>query len=1035
MPLNNQKALSRHLTAQAALFEGAFSVDILQEITGLKASQILKVMEDAIDSGLLVKQGPGQYRFKKTQDRIRLQSSLDKSEIESLHKTIANCLLNTEQDAEAVLLAAEHLLQITNDLDGCRRLLNASKWCRWENQYPKALACSSKAVQDLLKLKGVAADSLLADVAIEYSKASEAATDVRPVTEALKKALRRAKGGKDRAKRAHLQVHLAKNEFYLANTEQAFEIFDKGWGIARDTTDPGLKRSATTLYIFFLHMQGHHGEVRRYYEGTMPDVERYPKNWFPFMTSCIIGQCYALTGQVTQGMGMLDAIYGHSRKQGNFFISSLAASEMGKIMLNIGRIDDALRYFEDANEKGTRAPNNLSVPPSLAGSAAACLKMRDVDGAVKFLEKYISINGPMKVHFDSAFPQILDISWAMETGELPRVTELPLENLIDQYLKGRNLSLKGSAYRYRAFLAKRNGASHEKIIRSLMRSASWLEKSENQLELVHTRIEMAKEYLDYGNENKAREMMKGIAQSPEAALADMVPEPLKFLLADFRTEPNLVREMMRLGQELVTLRDNREVVRQILRTANQITGAERAAIFFMEADTPSGRLSLRASRNLAEEDIAEPAFSAAMNIIRESATTGKGRVLVKNPAEAQSPFSDTGIRGCICVPMKLRGEVLGVLYLDNRLFSSSFKESDRDILDYFAAQAAIAMDNAAAYEKIHILNRKLREEKRYYEEEHSKILHFDEFVGKSPAIMKVLSLVEQVAGLDTSVLVLGETGVGKELVARAIHRHSTRKHRPFVSTNCAALPENLIANELFGHERGAFTGADSQRIGRFELADGGTLFLDEIAEISLEVQVRLLRVLQTKEFERLGGQKTHRSDFRLVAATNRELHRAVNAGTFREDLYYRLNVFPIHVPPLRDRIEDIPLLAAHFLHIHALKCGKPIQKITESDMQRLVTYDWPGNVRELENIIERGTILSTGPRFRLPELKRHLQGRDRGDRAVTYEENIRRHILWAIEKTRGKIRGDGGAAQLLDMSPSTLYYKIKAMGIRRSTGN
>jgi transcriptional regulator with GAF, ATPase, and Fis domain len=280
-------------------------------------------------------------------------------------------------------------------------------------------------------------------------------------------------------------------------------------------------------------------------------------------------------------------------------------------------------------------------------------------------------------------------------------------------------------------------------------------------------------------------------------------------------------------------------------------------------------------------------------------------------------------------------------------------------------------------------------------------------------------------------MIIGETGAGKELVARAIHRYSGRKDKPFIRVHCSALPESLIPSELFGHEKGAFTGATQRRIGRFELADGGTLFLDEIGDLSLDIQVRLLRVLQSKEFERVGGSETLSSDFRLVVATNSDLEKKVKEQNFRADLYYRLAVFPIYVPPLRERKEDIPLLAHYFLQIYSKKRGKKFSKIPDSEIEKLFLYDWPGNVRELENIIERGTILNSGPIFSVPELGTHHSQFSSYDGNVTLKENERRHILQTLKKTGWKVRGRGGAAELLDLPPSTLAFRMKKLGIQR----
>jgi len=292
--------------------------------------------------------------------------------------------------------------------------------------------------------------------------------------------------------------------------------------------------------------------------------------------------------------------------------------------------------------------------------------------------------------------------------------------------------------------------------------------------------------------------------------------------------------------------------------------------------------------------------------------------------------------------------------------------------------------------------------------------------------------VKQAAEIDTSVLILGETGVGKNLVAEAVHRHSPRRNGPFVTVQCSALTESLITSELFGHEKGAFTGATNRQIGRIELANGGTLFLDEIGDLSLDVQSRLLRVLQSREFERVGGGKeTLTSDFRLVAATNRDLESEIELKTFRKDLYYRINVIPVYVPALRERKEDIPLLVHHFFRIFKTKYAKTLDNIPDDEMQKLVEYDWPGNIRQLENVIQRAVVLSRGKHLKLFSLEKTGSRAGGGDTFATLVENERCHILEALKRSAWKIHGPGGAAAILAINPSTLSSRMRKLAIRR----
>ncbi len=393
-------------------------------------------------------------------------------------------------------------------------------------------------------------------------------------------------------------------------------------------------------------------------------------------------------------------------------------------------------------------------------------------------------------------------------------------------------------------------------------------------------------------------------------------------------------------------------------------------------------------------------------------------------------FIAEGLRsGCI-VPLITANRTLGTLSLSS-LRAGAFTQEDVDLLMRVANQVAIAIENALAYREIAELKNKLADEKLYLEEEIRTEYTFEEIVGESPALKRVLSQVETVAATDSSVLVLGETGTGKEVIARAIHDLSPRRERTFVKVNCAAIPTGLLESELFGHEKGAFTGAIAQKVGRFELAHRGTLFLDEVGDIPLELQPKLLRVLQEKEFERLGGTRTLHVDVRVVAATNRDLTQMVEDRLFRSDLYYRLNVFPIVVPPLRERAEDIPLLVRYFAQKHARRMDRHIETIPAEEMEALTRYHWPGNVRELENLIERAVILSRGPALHVPLPEDRLSGEAPAATPVTLEAAEREHILRALRDTNWVIAGPSGAAARLGMKRTTLQSRMAKLGISR----
>ncbi len=391
-------------------------------------------------------------------------------------------------------------------------------------------------------------------------------------------------------------------------------------------------------------------------------------------------------------------------------------------------------------------------------------------------------------------------------------------------------------------------------------------------------------------------------------------------------------------------------------------------------------------------------------------------------------FLTEGMQSLCCVPLLRPKGPLGVLVLGSTRVEA-FQTDDLTLLNQVAAQLAIALENAGTAREVEQLRRRLGQEKRYLEGDARTPPHFEGIIGESPALQNVLEQVAVVADSEATVLLLGETGTGKGLVARALHLASKRKDKRFVTLNCAAIPTGLLESELFGHEKGAFTGAVRQKIGRLELADNGTLFLDEIGEISTELQPKLLRVLQDHEFERLGGIRTIKVDLRLIAATNRDLARSVAEKEFRSDLFYRLNVFPIRLPPLRERREDIPVLIRYFVRKFAARMDRAIETIPSETMNALINWYWPGNVRELENFIERSVILTEGAALRAPLSELHADSSASVARSL--ETTEREHIIRILRETGGKISGTTGAARRLGVKRTTLQSKIERLGITR----
>ena len=1024
---------NRILLSISALFKGIFSIDwLLDLLAERKPSQILSQLEAASKEGLLVKKTPGHYSFANEKKRIKWTNHLSDDQKRRLHIQIADILMRDLADnGQKAHALAPHLIHISNDLERCRYLIKAGDLHMQAFCTEDALLCYSKVLEDLLNLNDEEGDHLFYETAVKYSKISTARHDTEKVLAIIKTAYKRAQKRKNIGFQALLLMHRAKNEWLRSRYRSALKQFEDGWALAKELNDPKILKSATTFSAFFLFWQGRFKDAVQIYEKSVADVEKYPQGGFPLLAVMTVGYCYTQIGQVTQGLGMLDAIRNQCLQNSDMHMASYTAANLGNILIEIGRIDEGIQFLKNSAKEARKAHNDWVWITGKKVLAYAYYLKGEKKQAVRYLSEFLRESRKVKVTV-YLYPYLMELCLAMKEGNLPPIEGLSLEKMIQSMIKGKNIFLKGVAYRYEAILRKRSGEPYEKIHQSLEKSMKWLKESGQQIELSKTKIELARNYLSMGEDEKAKEIIHLASKTLASINEALVPDNLRALIKDRHADEKLLKEILKLGQEVVTIRNIRDLIQHILSTLNRITGAERGGIFLLDDKTDPPKLVIRGSKNLTSDQIADKCFASSMKLIEEVAVSGNGRILSISSKEKDkmSPQNNI-IFSRICVPMILRDKTVGVLYHDNRLLSSAFKESDLELLSYFAALAAFALDNASAYEEIKRLNQKLSEETQYYKEEHLSTLHFEDIVGESSSIKSVLSKVDQVTGTDATVMITGETGAGKELVARAIHRHSGRREKPFIRVHCSALPESLIPSELFGHEKGAFTGAARRRLGRFELADEGTLFLDEIGDLSLDIQVRLLRVLQSKEFERVGGSETLSSDFRLVVATNCHLEKKVKEQKFRADLYYRLAVFPIHVPPLRERKEDIPLLTHYFLQIYSQKRGKKFSKIPDSEMESLLLYDWPGNVRELENIIERGTILNTGPLFRVPELGTGHPEFSHYDGNITLKENERRHILQTLKKTGWKVRGKGGAAEFLDLPPSTLAFRMKKLGIQR----
>jgi formate hydrogenlyase transcriptional activator len=512
--------------------------------------------------------------------------------------------------------------------------------------------------------------------------------------------------------------------------------------------------------------------------------------------------------------------------------------------------------------------------------------------------------------------------------------------------------------------------------------------------------------------------------------------------------------LLNLTARITSILDRREVLRAIAANIREVIHADGVTVSLLDAasgkcrvlaaDIPHGKGVIKEELSLTLSAAAKKAMDTLKPVVLDSQARDECAIGISEMASTE------GVKTHCLIPLVNRGRIVGFLSI-LRTTDTPFTAGDVDFLSRASGQIAIAIENALAYQQISELKDKLAQEKLYLEEEIRTASDFEQIIGNSAALNRVLQLVETVAPSDATVLLLGETGTGKELIARAIHDRSRRDQRTLVKLNCAAIPTGLLESELFGHEKGAFTGAINQKIGRLELADQGTLFLDEVGDIPIEIQPKLLRALQEQEFERLGSTHTRKVNVRLVAATNRDLETMVANKEFRTDLYYRLNVFPIRIPPLRERREDIPLLVSYFVQKYAKQMQKCIDTVPAAVMKGLTNLEWPGNIRELENFMERAVLLTRGRSLDAPlaelrktskegsldtlhEVKKVVEERtgsqsDKTSVADEYARKRRDEIVGALTTCKGRVGGADGAAARLGMNRTTLLSRMKKFGI------
>ncbi len=814
---------------------------------------------------------------------------------------------------------------------------------------------------------------------------------------------------------------------------EAFEHYSAVCELAEKIGNHEMLRSAALSISDFLFWEGRVGEAIKRYEEVLGNIEEFGEDVNSLKASAMLGWCYVICGRVSRGLGMIDAV--------RLKASALRLQEAviySDLMSALSFIEiRKLAESESCLERIVRHPEEKLggyVLWLVYGSMSyICCMKKEYEKAFEYLSKAATFAADPQTERHRG-SHVFEAMLQLEQKGLHN-EQMNCDAEIRYLLDGDDLYMRGVALRYRALKKIRVRESKGRAFLDLRASEKQLAEAGAEIELARTRIALGDAYLKEGEINVALSYLEKAWSVFSRIDKDLFPKDLLVIMMPQEQKVELMLDRIVDINEMLGTSGNRPMfLERVINVTMDFTTAMRGAFFVIEEGNDP---RIIAARNLDPVLVRAEEFKRIRDIVLT--VYQKGRELIISGTNDQRPVPDEslrrlGIHSLICMPAKLGKHTHGCLYLDNSITRKAFAENQLPYVRLLCSQIAVGLSNIKIYEQMRELKDRFEEEAIFYKREMGIAAPTEMIVGDSEEMRRVLAQVRQVAPTDSSVLITGETGVGKELIAKAIHTLSKRKDGPFIPVNLAALPQDLVASELFGHEKGAFTGAHEKHKGRFELAHGGTIFLDEIGDLPLNVQVKLLRVLQEGSFEPLGSTKQIHSDFRVIAATNKDLHSEVERGLFRHDLFYRLNVFPINVPALRDRTEDITLLARHFMEIFGRKMGKKFMKPASDSFKRLMQYGWPGNVRELEHYIERAVILSDGGRMHFPALddKMAVVNTPGDSLPVTPLADMERgYVEKILNATHWRVSGRNGAAAILGLKPTTLISRMKKLGITK----
>lgn len=1038
--LDNLSEIEREAVEIAALIGVRFFLDHVLDLSSIKPSKMLDLLDKMVNLNFIrddsnVGKGAFSFKFKELPDMI---VDAMKEDTKKLHLSNIIDYMERElpQNNKKSLILAELLLKFKNQKDAFRHTKRAADLYASAHQTELALGLYKEIIDNLMKLGNEPLDKLtLVDSVISYARI---AVNVLPPDEILpliKKTLPIAVQLKNIRALAMLEVCIGRFHQHKGEFIKATEHYKKGWRLAERTGDKNLIRMLSKVAALSLFWQGRMSDAVQMYEQTLGRVEGVSPDLQNFWASLMLAFCYCITGRIARGLGLAEGLKEKALSSKNLKNQAFADAVIALILLEYRQIDNARSHIDNAIAIGEKLGSDTVLWMVKPCKAYVLYRKGDLIGAKKMLESGISHAKKMgQDHYPS--PWILDILWSLHKAKWDPIEGYSFSSEITRLKKWPDIYMRGVALRYEAIDKMMLESDSEEIEAILKQSHDLLKEAGANIELGRTHVELAKFFVGKKDNAQAQEYANMAYLRLTEIDRHLFPPELLFLIQDKSAANRMLKGISELRDAADSLHNQDSYLGKVVTVLTDIFGAERAAILLMEDGKPDAPLQIVATRSFSPEELAQFNNDPLNALIRSTLEKKEPLIMGNDKKNTDSPkfaADNFAVRSLALLPLVVYGKSIGLIYIDNRILKGAFFDKDLAIMTAIAAQVAL-------YLKINAYHRDLYSSKNHFGKmpSHPEKIElnkeFPQIVGKSSAAENVINKIRKVSYTDATVLILGETGVGKELIAQAIHQNSHRADKSFIAVNISALSESLLPSELFGHEKGAFTSADKAKVGRFEMAHLGTIFLDEIGDLSLEAQARLLRVLQEGEFERVGGTQTIHSDFRLIAATNRNLPDMVARGDFRSDLFYRIGTFPIELPPLRDRKEDIPILVTYFLYNYAAKHQKNVPKISESEMKKFLEYSWPGNIRELEHVVERTLILSEGEEFLIPdfEISPIIAKRPQiQTELLPLDEISRRHITMVLNHVKWRIRGKQGASAILGLKPSTLEYRIKQLGIKK----